>query len=1049
MHYSVKIICLALLLIPAVKTMSQTAEELAAPALIAPVVNSNPLPEYDIDRLDYGMTIGIERTTKGRIWACWVGGGDNPDAFFILGTSDDDGQTWSKPRAVIDAQDPSLKFRRRILVGNLWMDPVGRLWLFFDQSMDMFDGRAGSWYTICENPDSNQPVWSAPVRISYGSTLSKPIVSKDGTWYLPVSLWDRSRVKNTPFENAFHELDTFRMANVFASVDQGKTWTRRGGVRFDRPNLDEHHITERKDGSLWLTARTQTGIMESISIDQGVSWSTPKKAFEHTTSRHFIRRLASGRLLLVKHGRLQERTKVRSRLMAFLSDDEGKTWEGGLMLDERRGISYPDGFQAPDGYIYISYDRNREADGEVLMARFTEEDVLKAAFLGKRSKDRILIFKPGTIEYNRHSAGLRSRQPRWQIQADGSLNWKPDHRLPHYDHIEMTGEQTSAIIRYGVDEKGAFTSSRTLVWPMLKKKGDGVRDHLKRDFSADLLSHVHLNGLPLQDEKVTSIQLDGTLRVQSWFKAGLECTRTLFPSNRLPFYIERFELRNSTKKLMQLEVPEYTHQGLTNPEEGYYGGYQYGFQTKGAGTHSLKPGEKVELALLFSATVAGSPISISNLEEELSGRKERVRFWWSNLVLETPQEELNTAFAFAKLRTAESIFRTKAGLLHSPGGGDYYAAIWANDQAEYVGPLFPFLGYAEGNEASLNAYRQFARYMNKEYRPLPCSIISEGDSIWNSVGDRGDAAMIAYGAARYALARGIKTEAEELWPLISWCLEYCRRKLNIEGVVESDTDELEGRFPTGKANLSTSSLYYDALVSAAALAGSLKQPMKVAKQYTQQAAALRKAIEQYFGSMVEGYPTYQYYSGNKVLRAWICLPLTMDLFERSKPTIEALFSSRLWTPDGLATEAGKSDFWDRATLYALRGVFAAGEKEKALSFLTYYTKRRLLEEHVPYPVEAYPEGNQRHLSAESGLYCRIFTEGLFGIRPTGLNSFTVRPQLPAAWNQMALRHVQAFGKTFHIEISRTSQGIRTRIITDGKVVVERTAKDGELIQVSL
>ena len=36
-------------------------------------------------------------------------------------------------------------------------------------------------------------------------------------------------------------------------------------------------------------------------------------------------------------------------------------------------------------------------------------------------------------------------------------------------------------------------------------------------------------------------------------------------------------------------------------------------------------------------------------------------------------------------------------------------------------------------------------------------------------------------------------------------------------------------------------------------------------------------------------------------------------------------------------------------------------------------------EHVPYPVEAWPEGNQRHLSAESALYCRIFTEGLFGL----------------------------------------------------------------------
>ena len=86
-------------------------------------------------------------------------------------------------------------------------------------------------------------------------------------------------------------------------------------------------------------------------------------------------------------------------------------------------------------------------------------------------------------------------------------------------------------------------------------------------------------------------------------------------------------------------------------------------------------------------------------------------------------------------------------------------------------------------------------------------------------------------------------------------------------------------------------------------------------------------------------------------------------------------------------------FWDRATLYALRGVFAAGETKKAMEFFQFYSKRRLLGEHVPYPVEAYPEGNQRHLSAESALYCRVVTEGILGIRPTGFNSFSFSPKI--------------------------------------------------------
>ena len=57
--------------------------------------------------------------------------------------------------------------------------------------------------------------------------------------------------------------------------------------------------------------------------------------------------------------------------------------------------------------------------------------------------------------------------------------------------------------------------------------------------------------------------------------------------------------------------------------------------------------------------------------------------------------------------------------------------------------------------------------------------------------------------------------------------------------------------------------------------------------------------------------------------------------------------------------------------------------------LKYYSARRLLGDHVPYAIEAWPEGSQRHLSAESGLYCRIITEGLFGMKPTGFRSFNL------------------------------------------------------------
>ncbi len=368
-------------------------EQIADHALVPPVLNTSPLPEYGYDKLDYGMTIGIERTTGGRLWACWVAGGDSPAAFFVLASSDDDGESWSAPRLVVDSHAKDLPRPRSILVGNLWTDPRGRLWLIFDQSMDMFDGRAGVWASVCENPDAEQAVWSPPRRIWHGVTLNKPTVLSTGEWMLPISLDQRGGFG--PFKGCFAELDPMRGANVFVSTDQGDTWQRRGMATFPNPDWHEHMIVERNDGSLWMLARTRNGIMESTSADGGQTWSVPVDSdVKHPNARFHIRRLKSGRLLLIKHGDAIDAHQGRVQLSAWLSDDDGKRWTGGLVLDERTGISYPDGFQSPDGTIYISYDRNRATDGEILLARFSEEDILAGKLVSPKSKLKMLISRP-------------------------------------------------------------------------------------------------------------------------------------------------------------------------------------------------------------------------------------------------------------------------------------------------------------------------------------------------------------------------------------------------------------------------------------------------------------------------------------------------------------------------------------------------------------------------------------------------------------------------------------------------------------------------------
>ena len=343
----------------------------------------------------------------------------------------------------------------------------------------------------------------------------------------------------------------------------------------------------------------------------------------------------------------------------------------------------------------------------------------------------------------------------------------------------------------------------------------------------------------------------------------------------------------------------------------------------------------------------------------------------------------------------------------------------------------------------------FARFMNDEWKPIPSSIIAEGDDIWNGAGDRGDAAMIAYGASRYALTRAVKAEAKQLWPLIEWCLEYSRRQINEYGVVKSDRDELEGRFPSGPANLCTSTLYYDALISSAHLSRELGMSSKVYADLMKRAKAMHAAIESYFGATVQGYETYRYYEGNDILRSWICMPLCVGIYDRAEATMNAMFKSDLYTKDGLLTAQNSETFWDRSTLYAFRGGYAAGYPDFMTKELSYYSNRRLLGDHVPYPIEAWPEGSQRHLSAESGLYCRIITEGMFGIRPTGMRSFELKPEIPTDWEYASLKNIRAFGGNFDVDVKRVGEKLQVVVKEQGGKTQTFNVKQGKVINVKL
>jgi hypothetical protein len=362
-------------------------------------------------------------------------------------------------------------------------------------------------------------------------------------------------------------------------------------------------------------------------------------------------------------------------------------------------------------------------------------------------------------------------------------------------------------------------------------------------------------------------------------------------------------------------------------------------------------------------------------EGSLEKRYKRVDELRSVCDLTSGDDVIDTMFAFAKIRAGESIFKTSAGRVHSPGGTNYYAAIWCNDQSEYSTPWFAFTGDKILGEAAENALLWFEPYMTEEYLPIPSSIISEATDFWNGAGDRGDASMFLYGNCRYFLTKGILPDERQM-KMLDWCAEYIKRNINEDGVVFSNTDELENRLSSG-INLNTSSLSYGGLGYYSAILNKLGQTKK-AEDILSIRKELEKNIEKYFGAEISGYKTYSYHKGCENIRAWNCLPIYMGIKDRADDTLASI-NEKLWNEGSVRSTEGENIMWDRSALYYISALFRGGKIELAFEKLKEYSTTRLLGERVPYAVEAYPEYNMRHLSAESALFCRVITDGLLGI----------------------------------------------------------------------
>ncbi|MBQ6599402.1 MAG: exo-alpha-sialidase [Lentisphaeria bacterium] len=367
-------------------------------------LNLHPGPEYHTRNRFWQGCPTILRTPRGRLFAGWYSGGTgepDPHNYCLLVRSEDDGMNWSEPKLVIPSEPEKGWLNIDI---ELWLDPLGRMWLFYTQrrfggGMKITDPEhLALWAAVCDDPDADMLQWHEPRIVSRGFLRTQPTVLSNGDWVMCDYDWTSPK---------YH---------YSRSSDQGKTWIRCEAGKKLKPNFDEGMILEKKDHSLLMLLRDSKPLLvQCTSPDlNGSAWTDGEYlSLLGASSRFFLRRLQSGRVLLIRNDAVS-----RTDLCAFLSEDDGASWPYRLPLDSAvnptGNISYPDAVEAPDGRIFIIYDCGRNSFKEIRMAQITEADIISGSLTNYGSyRHRIISKAPGYPPDAAKFEKIRAEHDRW------------------------------------------------------------------------------------------------------------------------------------------------------------------------------------------------------------------------------------------------------------------------------------------------------------------------------------------------------------------------------------------------------------------------------------------------------------------------------------------------------------------------------------------------------------------------------------------------------------------------------------------------------------
>jgi len=339
----------------------------------------------------------VEISDGGRLWATWFGSNVraerapyHKDQFSVISTSADDGKTWKE----VFVFDPSELFGSGASDPLLWKDPKGNIRFIGHRNID-FKGEdefaSSAWEFTMLDPENEHTAWDGP-RLLGNKNISvmKPLLFPDGTIMRSM---DDFQFVGRP--------DKVRIRFLKEGVDGKPMFVSELPVDNDAGFAEQMPII-RKDGSLFTFYRARNGQKFAESFDGGKTWELGGyyPAQFSINTKCILKTLPSGRVLLVandvqlkeedgkkiyhytdasgmKHELVGHKT-ARTRMTAYLSDDDGKTFTHKMLLCDDGEISYPSATISKEGFIYIVYDQGRGVIGQhtIFLSKITEADIL-------------------------------------------------------------------------------------------------------------------------------------------------------------------------------------------------------------------------------------------------------------------------------------------------------------------------------------------------------------------------------------------------------------------------------------------------------------------------------------------------------------------------------------------------------------------------------------------------------------------------------------------------------------------------------------------------